>query len=141
MKNTMQDPSSETNVATVAHTPTSRARRAKPGRKALSEIKKLQSTPDKHIVPRESLRRFIAEVVQNYGTDYCISAEAVEALRVAAESELVQTFGLAGSLSNEVAKKDTVDLASFRAAANILNADHKFSTAGVVAGSLTSRLF
>lgn len=113
------------------------ARRARPGRKAVSEIKKYQAN-DKHVVPRESLRRYIAEIVQSYKTEYCISAEAVEALRTAAEAALTQTFSLAGALSNEIARKDTVDLASFRAAANILHTDHLLGTAGVASGTLTS---
>jgi histone H3/H4 len=114
-------------------------RKAKPGKVALREIKKLQAT-DKHVVPRESMRRLIAEIVQGRHAGMCVAADAVEALRVAAEAALTQTFGLAGALATDLQKKDTVDLASFRAAANILTSEHLFSTAGAASGSLTAPL-
>jgi histone H3/H4 len=91
-------------------------------------------------IPRESIRRYIAEVVQDRGIDLRVSSEAIEALRTAAEASLTQTFGLAGALANDLQRKDTVDVASFRVAANILNAEHLYGTAGVASGSLTMSL-
>ena len=115
------------------------ARKRRTAGKALGEIKKYQIS-DKHVVPRESIRRFIAETVQSLKADYRISASAVDALRTASEAAIAQAFGLAAAMSNELAKKDTVDLASFRAAVNILNSDHLFSTAGISSGALTAPL-
>jgi len=115
-------------------------RKSKPGKAALREIKKLQTGSDRMVIPRESIRRYIAEVVQGWSTDMRVSGEAVEALRTAAEAALTQTFGLAGALANDLQKKDTVDLASFRVAANILNSEHLYGTAGVASGSLTMPL-
>jgi len=119
--------------------PIKQRRRAKPGRKALADIKKIQKT-DAHVVPREAIRRYIAEVVQGLGADLCIASDAVDALRTAAEAALTQTFGLAGSLANELSGKDTVDVPQFRAAANILFNDHVLSTAGLASGALTAHL-
>jgi hypothetical protein len=45
-------------------------RKAKPGKVALREIKKLQAT-DKHVVPRESMRRLVAEIVQGRHAGMC----------------------------------------------------------------------
>jgi histone H3/H4 len=116
-----------------------RARKSKNGAAALREIKKLQST-DKHVIPRESLRRLIAETVQSIDPELCVAVDAVEALRTAAESTLAQVFSLAGALSNELSKKSTVEPAAFRAAVNLLTSDHLFSTAGVTPGALTAPL-
>ena len=139
MKPETDAPAMESSIPAESTKPLRRTRRAKPGKAALREIKKLQ-TNDKFVVPRESLRRYIAEVLQGINPELCLAVEAVEAIRVAAETTLTQTFGLAGALTTDLQKKDTIDLASFRAAANILNSEHVFSTGGVVSGALTSPL-
>jgi histone H3/H4 len=115
-------------------------RKSKPGKAALREIKKLQNASTKMVVPRESIRRYIAELVQDRKPDMRVSTEAVEALRTAAEAALTRTFGLAGALANDLQKKDTVDVSAFRMAANILNSEHLYSTAGVASGSMTMPL-
>ena len=123
----------------AAAAPANLRRRAKPGRKALADIKKIQKT-NNHVIPREAIRRYIAEVVQGLGGELCIATEAVEALRTVAEAAITQTFGLAGSLANELSGKDTVGLSQFRAAANILFSDNVLSTAGLSSGALTAPL-
>lgn len=112
-------------------------RRRKAGRVAESEIKKLQKS-DKSALRREPFRRLVAEVVQSINPELFVAKDAVEALRTAAEAAISQAFGLAGALTTELSKKDTVDLPQFRAAVNILNNDHIFGPAGLVAGALTA---
>lgn len=127
-----------TTKATTAGGP---KRKAKNGRKALREIKQFQTkNVDKHLIPRESIRRFIAEVVQTIDPEMRIASQAVEALRTAAEANMTQNFALAGSLANELSKKDTVDLPQFRVAANILLNEHRWSTAGLASGALMAPL-
>jgi len=125
---------SEENALRVNH-----PKRQKPGRKAMREIKHLQ-TNEKYVVPRESIRRYIAELVQEKGSELRVSQDAVDALRTAAEAVLTQTFALAGTLSSEIAKKETVDLPHFRMAANILLREDRYSTAGAVSGALLAPL-
>lgn len=143
--NTMPSASAESlnnNIKEAPATTSAKAqkkRRWKSGTVALREIKKLQKN-EKHVIPRETIRRCITEIVHTLKTDCLVASDAVEALRTAAEAALSQTFGLAGALCSEISKTRTVDLAEFRAAANILHKDHIFSTAGLAAGALTATL-
>jgi histone H3/H4 len=66
-------------------------RRAKPGQKAVREIKRYQKS-DKFMLPRTSFQRLVREIGQQFKTNLNWSSDSMEALQVASEAYLTDVF-------------------------------------------------
>ena len=88
---------------------------------AKRQINKEQKSVN-HLIPRAAMKRLIAEIVGELPGEVCrLKSEAVDALRTAAEEELITVFNVANALNVDVGKRTTLGDKPFRAAYNIIN--------------------
>ena len=83
--------------------PAGKKRRADPqGRKMLRRIKRAQQSTD-HCIPRAAIKRLIREEVQNINGEIRLTGEAIDALREASETYLVDAFRDGQYLQSDIA--------------------------------------
>jgi histone H3/H4 len=74
--------------------------------KILKEISYFQNTTH-NLIPRESFKRLCDEVLQDFVADWCFTKDAIDAMQVACEAYMIETF----QKSNEIAilgKRQTI---------------------------------
>jgi histone H3/H4 len=74
--------------------------------KILKEISYYQNTTH-NLIPRESFKRLCDEVLQDFVADWCFTKDAIDAMQVACEAYMIETF----QKSNEIAilgKRQTI---------------------------------
>jgi histone H3/H4 len=122
---------------------TKRKRRYKPGTVALRQIRKYQKSTE-NLLPRATFKRLVKEITAEltdgnafFEDGVRFKSDAVDALQVAAESEIVTLFNVANSLNIDIGNSLTLSVDSLRVAFNLRNADHRVS--GGLAGFWNSR--
>ena len=87
--------------------PAGKKRRADPqGRKMLRRIKRAQQSTD-HCIPRAAIKRLIREEVQNINGEIRLTSDAIDALREASETYLVDAFRDGQHLQCDIATGST----------------------------------
>jgi histone H3/H4 len=117
-----------------------RKRKVKQGRRALYEIKKYQHLSDKPILPKESLRRVIMEIIHDQRSSFHLTGDALDALREISEQVIAQTFALAQTLTSDIGHRETISTKEFRVAANLIFNPSSYSTAGIADRTLNKSL-
>lgn len=97
-------------------------RRWKNGTVALRQIRSLQKSTDE-IFPRESFKRLVKEVLQDFSLEARIGTGVVDALRSASEAYLIEHMS-AGNLVAVNRNSKTLKLKDYRTAKKIIN--HQF---------------
>jgi histone H3/H4 len=112
-----------------------RKRRAKPGRRAMMHIQKLQRSTDL-VLPRACFLRLVREVLADAMPDARITRSAVDALQHASEAAVANCFNVANALSCDLNKSTTPKAKHVRVARNILFHPHKLPDSGIKNGTL-----
>lgn len=115
-----------------------RKRRFKPGTVALRQIRKYQKSVDP-LLPRSTFKRLVKSITDELTADNTyfdggvrFKSDAVDALQVAAEDELVTIFNLANAINIDIGKNITLGSKrygnkAFRLAYNLRHADYRLN--------------
>ena len=113
-----------------------RKRRYKPGTVAVRQIRKYQKSVD-NLLPRATFKRIVREITDELTADNTyfnggvrFKSDAVDALQVATEDELVTIFNLANAINIDVGRKITLGRdknKAFRLAYNLRHGDYRLN--------------